>query len=83
MLSTKLTVAAAVLLGAISIAQAAGGSDYRSRGGYDIGPVGQCFDPPACGQGRRGAAYAYAYSNRYLHGRYYTPGYGWHNGPPR
>jgi hypothetical protein len=76
LLSTKLTIAAVVLLGAISIAQAAEDRNYNT-GGYDVGPLGQCFDPAACGYGRRGGAYAYAYS------RHYTPGYGWHYGLPR
>jgi hypothetical protein len=81
MLGSRLIVAAAVLLGAVSIAQASSNRNYG--GGYDIGPLGQCFDPPACGQGSRGGAYAYAYSPRYPRGWHYTRGYGWHYGPPR
>jgi hypothetical protein len=34
--------------------------DDDPRGGYDYGPMGQCFDPRVCGHGR--GAYAFAYS---------------------
>lgn len=34
--------------------------DDDQRGGYDFGPMGQCFDPRVCGYGR--GAYAYASS---------------------
>jgi hypothetical protein len=39
----------------IALAAAVPASAYTSRG-YDIGPLGQCFDPPDCGHAR--ASYA-------------------------
>jgi hypothetical protein len=90
MLSTKLTIAAVVLLGAISIAQAAGGSDDRGHiGGYDVGPLGQCFDPAACGGQNYAYGYApplngyYAYGYSRPPGWHYTRRHGWHYGPAR
>ena len=49
---TKITIAlaAALMLGTGSAALA------RGMGGSDIGPLGQCFNPPDCGNKR--AAYA-------------------------
>jgi hypothetical protein len=66
-----LVLAAAVLLGASSAALGANDNQSRNRGGFDIGPLGQCFDPPVCGGGR------YRYG-RYEYGRYgydYVPRY--------
>ena len=55
----KLAMAAAIMLGAASAAQAANDNQSRDRGGTDIGPLGQCFVPPDCDQGgyryRRGS----------------------------
>ena len=73
----KLAVAAALMLGAISAAQAANDNQSRDRGGSDIGPLGQCFVPPDCGgrdyqgyQYRRGPyGFAYAPAHRYHHRR--------------
>jgi len=78
----KFALAAALLLGGVSVASAS--SDSRSGGGYDIGPMGQCFVPSDCDQGRDqqgGGAYAYAY--RYPRDWHYTPDYGWHYGRAR
>ena len=44
---------AAAIFGAASGAQAGGSkNDASSHGGYDFGPLGQCFVPPDCDQGR-------------------------------
>jgi hypothetical protein len=56
----KVAVAAALMLGAVSAAQAANDNQSRDRGGIDIGPLGQCFDPSACG-GYRYHRHPYAY----------------------
>jgi hypothetical protein len=65
-----LAAATVVMLGAASAAYA---SDHENQsGGFDIGPLGQCFVPPDCGQGqaaapRRGfSGYAYA-PDRWYH----------------
>jgi hypothetical protein len=60
---TKVAVAAALMLGAVSAAQAANDNQSRDRGGSDIGPLGQCFVPPDCG------GYRY-YRNPYAYGWY-------------
>lgn len=54
-----------VFLGAASVAQAANDNQSRDRGGSDIGPLGQCFVPPDCDQGRDDLSYG-----RYRYGRY-------------
>jgi hypothetical protein len=63
------------MLGAASAAQA---SDHEESGGFDIGPLGQCFVPPDCGHGRilqrreyRNGPYGFAYvpEYRYRHPR--------------
>lgn len=76
----KLTAAAAAivfgLLSASSIAQA--GSNKSGRGGFDIGPLGQCFDPPDCGRnpGDRGYRhYRHGYSRYGRYGYAYVPGW--------
>ena len=51
------------LFGAAAAAAVFAGSDLaaaRTRGGADIGPLGQCFNPPDCG-GRNSAT---GYSGR-------------------
>jgi hypothetical protein len=63
----KLAVAAMLILGAVSVAQAANDNQSRNRGGSDIGPLGQCFDPAACGRGYRTLSGRYGYA--------YVPGY--------
>ncbi|HEY2228767.1 MAG TPA: hypothetical protein VGI22_13705 [Xanthobacteraceae bacterium] len=60
---TKVAVAAALMLGAVSAAQAANDNQSRDRGGSDIGPLGQCFVPPDCG------GYRY-HRNPYAYGSY-------------
>jgi hypothetical protein len=45
---TKIALAAALMLGTASVALA------RGMGGSDIGPLGQCFNPPDCGGPRDG-----------------------------
>ena len=69
----KLVAAAALMLGAASAAQAANDNQSRDRGGYDIGPLGQCFVPPDCGREgyryRRGA-YGFAYVPEYHYGHH-------------
>ena len=52
------TAAATALVATIS-GSALAGNDNEPRGGYDIGPLGQCFNPPDCGnKGAERAAYA-------------------------
>jgi hypothetical protein len=90
-------LAAATIFGAASAGQASGSkNDASSRGGSDIGPLGQCFMPPDCDPGRdqQGGPYAYArpaygyargiyaYARPYPRGWHYTPDYGWHYGRP-
>jgi hypothetical protein len=79
----KLTTAAALVfgvLGAASIAQAGSNNQSINRGGFDIGPLGQCFDPADCGHNRGDAGYG---RYRYGHSRYgrygyaYVPGWGY------
>jgi hypothetical protein len=68
-------VAAASILGAAAPAIASN-HDRGYTGGYDIGPLGQCFDPRVCGQGwepRVGFGYAYALGSRPY--RYYRHRY--------
>jgi hypothetical protein len=57
MLKTSILAAATiVMLGAASAAYA---SDHENQsGGFDIGPLGQCFVPPDCGQGQAARAQA-------------------------
>jgi hypothetical protein len=69
----KLLAAAALILGAASAAQAANDNQSRSRGGYDIGPLGQCFVPPDCGQEgyrHRSGANGFAYVPADHYGRH-------------
>ncbi len=73
LINSKLAVAALLILGAVSVAQAANDNQSRDRGGSDIGPLGQCFDPPDCGRGYRppSGRYGYAYvpGSRYRYHR--------------
>ena len=63
---TKLALAAALALGAVSVAQA-NDNDRNDRGGYRVGPLGQSF---------QGANPAYHPSMRYGDGAYaFVPGY--------
>jgi opacity protein-like surface antigen len=63
---TKLALAAALALGAVSVAQA-NDNDRNDRGGYRVGPLGQSFP---------GANPAYHRSMRYGDGAYaFVPGY--------
>jgi hypothetical protein len=66
--TTKLALAAALTLGAVSVAQA-NDNDRNDRGGYRVGPLGQSF---------QGANPAYHPSMRYGYydGAYaFVPGY--------
>ncbi|HLH94898.1 MAG TPA: hypothetical protein VKW08_07245 [Xanthobacteraceae bacterium] len=70
--------AAIFLAGAVSVAQAANDNQSRDRGGYDIGPLGQCFAPPDCDQGGDDQGYG---ARRYGYGGYgygYAPRYYYH-----
>lgn len=67
LINGKLAVAALLILGAVSVAQAANDNQSRDRGGSDIGPLGQCFDAPDCGRGYRLPSGRYGYA--------YLPGY--------
>ena len=54
-----LAAAAAAVLAASVSTSALAGNDNEPRGGYDLGPLGQCFNPPDCGNKRaERAAYA-------------------------
>jgi hypothetical protein len=56
---TVIALGTVLVLGTLGTAYA--GSD-RDSGGYDIGPLGQCFAPPDCGQARNQRGYyGYAY----------------------
>jgi hypothetical protein len=56
MLKTSMLALATVV--ALGAAPAAYASDHEESGGYDIGPLGQCFAPPDCGgQASRARAY--------------------------
>ena len=76
-------LAATAIFGAASAAQASGSkNDAGSHGGFDIGPLGQCFVPPDC-DADQGGPYVYARPpSGYVRGWHYTPGYGWHYGRP-
>jgi hypothetical protein len=81
MLKCILALAATMsFLGAASVAQAANDNQSRDRGGYDIGPMGQCFVPPDCDQGRDDLGYGRRYG-RYAFGRYGYGGYGYAYAP--
>ena len=59
---TKTTafLASALIVGTASAALANDNSaNSGETGGSDIGPLGQCFVPPDCGQGRDSRAYEY------------------------
>jgi len=67
----KVVAAAALMLGAASAAQAANDNQSIDRGGYDVGPLGQCFVPPDCGRSGyryRSGAYGFAYVPGYRYG---------------
>jgi hypothetical protein len=51
------TAAATALMATVS-ASALAGNDDEPRGGFDIGPLGQCFNPPDCGN-KHSATYAH------------------------
>jgi hypothetical protein len=52
-MSTRIGVAVAAAAVLLVAGSAAGASEHnRESGGYDVGPLGQCFVPPDCGQGR-------------------------------
>ena len=53
-----IAAAATVALVAGTSAFAATDPQSRTRGGSDIGPMGQCFDASACGWARGAFAYA-------------------------
>jgi hypothetical protein len=48
---TKISIAfaAALILGTASAALANNSGRGPTQGGFDIGPLGQCFRPPDCG----------------------------------
>jgi opacity protein-like surface antigen len=77
---TKMAVAAALVLGLASAAQAGGRDDADSSGGYGVGPTGQSFNgassaPRAEFFGQSENAYGYARvsrpsrSRKHLHNR--------------
>lgn len=71
-------VAAAAILSAAAPAIASDHDRVGSRGGIDIGPLGQCFDVRACGRGYYRGYYGYSYvppSRYYRHRRYYRDVY--------
>jgi hypothetical protein len=55
---TKFVIAAVLVLSAASAALAKNDDDGPTRGGFDIGPLGQCMNPPDCG-GKHGTSAAY------------------------
>jgi hypothetical protein len=55
-------VAAAAILSAAAPAIASDHDRVGSRGGIDIGPLGQCFDVRACGRGYYRGYYGYSYA---------------------
>jgi hypothetical protein len=66
---TTMILSAALLLGTLGAATAGSDKDDPS-GGSDIGPMGQCFSPPDCGQAYRGNyGYAYAPAHHVQHPR--------------
>lgn len=71
-------LASAMAAAAIVSAAPAIASDHErasGQGGFDIGPLGQCFDARACGRGyyRGYSGYAFVAPYRYYHRnhRYY------------
>jgi hypothetical protein len=59
-IKTTALLAAALLVGAASSALASdNAANSGETGGADIGPLGQCFVPPDCGQARGSQANAY------------------------
>ena len=75
---TKIALVAALILAPASVAL--GGNDNAANsgesGGSHIGPLGQCFAPPNCGQergsqGYQSGSYGFAYvpANPYQHHR--------------
>jgi hypothetical protein len=66
-------IAAAAILSAAAPAIASDHDRTGSRGGIDIGPLGQCFDARACGRGYYRSHYGYAYvpHRYYRHHTYY------------
>jgi hypothetical protein len=58
----KIAFAAAIILGTASAALAGNGGEGPTQGGADIGPLGQCFNPPDCG-GKRDTAATHYYGN--------------------
>ena len=53
----KLLLAAAAATSLVAAVPAFAAPDTDENGGYDIGPMGQCFDARACGHGRRAFAF--------------------------
>jgi hypothetical protein len=60
---TKIALAGALMLGSASAALAGGNSGEYS-GGFDIGPLGQCFSPPDCGGNYGASAVHNGYGSR-------------------
>jgi hypothetical protein len=54
----KKLLIAAVAATALAASLPASAKDIEPQGGYDIGPLGQCFNPPDCGGKRSYAAHA-------------------------
>lgn len=66
---TTMILCAALFVGTLGAAYAGSDKDGPS-GGSDIGPMGQCFSPPDCGQAyRNDYGYAYAPTHRVQHPR--------------
>ena len=70
---TKIALAAALAIGAASLAQAASRDDNggNTSGGYHIGPMGQWFGGPAF----RPRYWGYGYRRYTPYGYAYAPGY--------
>jgi hypothetical protein len=78
---TKLALAAALVLGAASAAQAGSKDDEGASGGFRVGPLGQEFQGanPAYHRSMRhgGGAYAFVPGYRIPSRHYRTWGWGW------
>jgi hypothetical protein len=53
----KLLLAAAAATSLAAAVPAFAAPDTDENGGYDVGPMGQCFDARACGHGRGAFAF--------------------------
>jgi len=58
----NLLLVAATATSLVAAVPAFAAPDTDPNGGYDYGPMGQCFDPRACGYGHRRGAYAFGFA---------------------